>query len=45
MHIEKAIAIAKEGLGAGHPDLALHLNNRGEILRALGRYAEARAVL
>ena len=42
-HVDKAIAIASEGLGAGHPSLALHLNNRGEILRPLGRHGEARA--
>jgi tetratricopeptide (TPR) repeat protein len=37
------VAIATAGLGPGHPDLALHLYNRGEILRALARRAEARS--
>jgi tetratricopeptide (TPR) repeat protein len=37
-----AIAIAREGLGARHPELANHFSNRGEILRLLGRYSDAR---
>ena len=44
VHIERAITIVERGLGAAHPDLAIQLNNHGEILNALHRYAEARKV-
>ena len=44
-HVDRSIAILENGLGAGHPELATQLNNRGEILNALGRSREARAVV
>jgi serine/threonine-protein kinase len=41
-HVDRSIEILTEGLGAGHPELATQLSNRGEILNALGRYRDAR---
>jgi tetratricopeptide (TPR) repeat protein len=41
-NVDQALAIMREGLGSGHPDLAEHLVNRGEILTSLHRYEEAR---
>ena len=41
-HVDRSIALLENGLGAGHPDLATQLSNRGEILDALGRHREAR---
>jgi len=42
-HIDKSIAILRQGLGADHPELANQRSNKGEILRLLGRHREARA--
>jgi tetratricopeptide (TPR) repeat protein len=42
-HIDKSIAILRQGLGAGHPELANQQSNKGEILRLLGRHRDARA--
>ena len=41
---QRAIDILRKALGAGHPEVAMHISNRGEILNALGRYEEARAL-
>jgi serine/threonine protein kinase/tetratricopeptide (TPR) repeat protein len=41
-HVDRAVTIATQGLGAEHPDLAVQMSNRGEILNLLGRYREAR---
>jgi tetratricopeptide (TPR) repeat protein len=41
-HVDRAVALIENGLGAGHPNLATQFNNRGEILGALGRQREAR---
>jgi tetratricopeptide (TPR) repeat protein len=38
----RAIAILERALGSRHPDLALHIYNRGEIRLALGQIAQAR---
>jgi tetratricopeptide (TPR) repeat protein len=37
------VALVEKGLGTGHPDLAMDISNRSEVLNALGRYVEARA--
>ena len=39
---ERAVAILRKALGPGHPEVVMHMSNRGEILNALGRYREAR---
>src|SRR4029079_1923452 len=41
-HVDRAVTLLENGLGAGHPDLAAQLSNRGDILDALGRHREAR---
>src|SRR4029078_10940251 len=41
-HRDRAIPLIEDGFGAGHPVLATELNNRGEILCALGRQRDAR---
>jgi tetratricopeptide (TPR) repeat protein len=42
VHSDRAITLVENGLGAGHPDVAIVHSNRGEILNALGRFGEAR---
>src|SRR4029077_5648536 len=41
-HIDRAIAILENGLGAGHRDRATQLSTGGEVFNALGRYRDAR---
>ena len=41
-HVDRAIEILSHGLGAEHPEVAVQVSNRGEILNALGRYRDAR---
>src|SRR5262249_4303520 len=40
--IERSLTLLEHGLGAAHPDLAMQMNNRGDILNALARYRDAR---
>src|SRR5207344_2596173 len=41
---QRGVEILRKALGAGHPEVEMQLSNRGEILNALGRYEEARAL-
>jgi tRNA A-37 threonylcarbamoyl transferase component Bud32/tetratricopeptide (TPR) repeat protein len=41
-HVDRSLDILSRGVGVGHPEYATQLNNRGEILNALGRYRDAR---
>jgi tetratricopeptide (TPR) repeat protein len=37
----RALIIREKALGPDHPDVAVSLNNLGELYRAQGRYADA----
>jgi len=41
-HVDRAVVLIENGMGASHPVMATQLNNRGETLAALGRQREAR---
>ena len=39
--LKRSLAILEKALGPDHPDVAVSLNNLGELYRAQGRYAQA----
>ena len=43
--MRRALAIDERSYGANHPEVAIHLNNLGQLLKATNRLAEAEPLM